>query len=117
MTLSGHRQRVFALMSRLKRRTRGSGPAGGRRKPWINFGTLIVPDQDLGRKPARSETGATDSFRTSRFDPSLCKQSGHRRDSVAAREDVCGQRALFHAQVIAQQALEDGAQIGGGLEV
>ena len=34
------------------------------RKPWINFGRLIVPDQDLGRKLARSETGATDSFRT-----------------------------------------------------
>jgi hypothetical protein len=37
-------------MSRVKRRTRVSAPAGGRRKPWINFGTLIVPDQDLGRK-------------------------------------------------------------------
>ena len=32
-------RRVFALMSCVKRQTRGSGPAGGCRKPWINFGS------------------------------------------------------------------------------
>ena len=32
-------RRVFALMSCVKRQTRGWGPAGGCRKPWINFGS------------------------------------------------------------------------------
>src|SRR5215469_18735070 len=52
-----------------------------------------------------------------RFDLSLCKQPSHRRDSVAARENVCGQCARVNAQVIAQQALEHGTEIGCRLEI
>src|SRR5262245_15258024 len=48
---------------------------------------------------------------------SLRQQSGHWRDSVAAREDVRGEHALIDAQVIAQHALENGTQISGRLEV
>ena len=51
----------------------------------------------------------------SRFDLSLCKQSGHRRRRITAREYVRREHALVHAQMTAQQALERGTQIGGGL--
>src|SRR5215471_8494073 len=44
-------------------------------------------------------------------------QSLHRPYAIAAREDASRQRAIFDAQVVAKQALEYSAQVGGGLEV
>src|SRR3954468_20763256 len=49
--------------------------------------------------------------------PRLTNQTGNRRDADAVGKHGAGERTLVDSQMIAQQALEHGAQIGGGLEV
>src|SRR5262249_31750980 len=50
-------------------------------------------------------------------DPGLPHQSLDRPYAIAARENIRGQDAIFHAQVIPEQALEHGTQIRRRLEV
>ena len=51
------------------------------------------------------------------WNPELRHQPADRRHTLAARENIRRERPLADAQVIPQQALEHGAQVGRRLEV